>query len=534
MVFILHRYLFKELLRVFVLATIALTMMLSVGLLVPMIKEFGVGPGQMLSLIGDFCPITLTFVIPISALFAAAMTYGRFAADRELDACRASGIRFRTLMYPGLSLALLVAMANLLLSFYITPAFVQRSEYSVRADAQQILFRNIQRKGYWDIPGGRYKLYAERAIMQQNLLQDMVILDVRGSKPPRMTAVRNAVVDIESSQDQHEVRVLAMDTVRFDENEPVEIGKTVFTFRVRSLLSDKIKFQKIEQLKRIQADKMRFGPVYDEAVTARAELAVERLVVFIKQIMKQENEYVHLRSIDGSREFLLRVGDCALDGERQIVLTGPIQLLEYHRFRNNELYCQYSSDKGTISFEDDRIDGGLEMILDKPYWQRSQTANGVTPQKVIRDLALPQPIQKGLDPGALLDTLSRVGSDPSVLSVPPSTFLKNQQEVIRNELIKVDNQIISELHSRLVFGIGCITLILTGICLGIMFRGGHVLSAFGISTIPAGILIVFIMAGKQLTKNPATPASVGIGVMWGGLVLLTLLAVWFYRKLAKI
>ena len=147
MVFILHRYLFKELLKVFVLATIALTLMLSIGLLVPMIKEYGVGPGQMLSLIGDFCPITLTFVIPISALFAAAMAYGRFAADRELDACRASGIRFRTLMYPGLSLALLVALANLLLSFYITPAFVQRSEYRVRADAQQILFRNIQRKG---------------------------------------------------------------------------------------------------------------------------------------------------------------------------------------------------------------------------------------------------------------------------------------------------------------------------------------------------------------------------------------------------
>ena len=113
MVFILHRYLFKELLRIFVLATIALTLMLSIGLLVPMIKEYGVGPRQMISLIGDFCPITLTFVIPISALFSAAMTYGRFAADRELDACRVSGIRFRSLIYPGLSLALLAAMASL-------------------------------------------------------------------------------------------------------------------------------------------------------------------------------------------------------------------------------------------------------------------------------------------------------------------------------------------------------------------------------------------------------------------------------------
>lgn len=157
MFFLLHRYLLKELLRVFLLATVALTLMLSVGLLVPMIREFGVSPQQMLHLIGDFCPITLTFVIPMGALFASAITYGRFAADRELDACRASGIRFWTLIQPGFSLALAAALANLLLSFHITPAFVHRSEYRVRADAKQILFRNIQRKGYWDLPGGRYK-----------------------------------------------------------------------------------------------------------------------------------------------------------------------------------------------------------------------------------------------------------------------------------------------------------------------------------------------------------------------------------------
>jgi lipopolysaccharide export LptBFGC system permease protein LptF len=245
MVFILHRYLFKELLRIFALATVALTLMLSIGLLVPMIKEYGVGPRQMLSLIGDFCPITLTFVIPISALFAAAMTYGRFAADRELDACRASGIRFRTILYPGLSLALLAAMLNLLLSFYITPAFVHRSEYRVRADAKQILFRNIQRKGYWDLPGGRYKLYAERAIPSQNLLHDVVILDAPKDRLPRMITARQAVVEIDTQQDYHTVTVLTEDTVRFDEDQPVRVGTIGVTRRVPPLLTDKIKFQKI-------------------------------------------------------------------------------------------------------------------------------------------------------------------------------------------------------------------------------------------------------------------------------------------------
>lgn len=533
MVFILHRYLFKELLRIFALATVALTLMLSIGLLVPMIKEYGVGPRQMLSLIGDFCPITMTFVIPISALFAAAMTYGRFAADRELDACRASGIPFRTLLYPGLSLALLAAMANLLLSFYITPAFVHRSEYRVRADAKQILFRNIQRKGYWNLPGGRYQLYAEHALPSQNLLYDVVIMDAPRDKPPRMITARQAVVEIDTHHDYHTVTVLTEDTVRFDEDQPVRVGTIGVTRRVPPLLTDKIKFQKIEQLKRIRADKMRFGPIYDLALTARAQLAVERLAEQIQQTMKQENEYFRFRSADGGREYLLRTGGCRLERERRIELTGPIQLLEVHRYRNNEIYCQYDCRQGQILLEDDRLDRGLELKLDTPHWQRP-TVKGTALQKVIPDLPLPEPIARGLEAGRLLDTLSSADSDPAMPKTGPTQFLQSLQKQIRQKLIQVDNQLSSEIHSRLVLGLGCITLILTGMCLGILFRGGHVLSAFGASTIPAGILIVFILSGKQLTKNPAVPAFTGICVMWIGLVLLTLVALWFYRKLARI
>jgi lipopolysaccharide export LptBFGC system permease protein LptF len=498
-----------------------------------MIKEYGVGPRQMLSLIGDFCPITLTFVIPISALFAAAMTYGRFAADRELDACRASGIRFRTILYPGLSLALLAAMLNLLLSFYITPAFVHRSEYRVRADAKQILFRNIQRKGYWDLPGGRYKLYAERAIPSQNLLHDVVILDAPKDRLPRMITARQAVVEIDTQQDYHTVTVLTEDTVRFDEDQPVRVGTIGVTRRVPPLLTDKIKFQKIEQLKRIRVDKMRFGPIYDLALTARAQLAIERLAEQIQQTMAKENEYFRLRSTDGGIEYRLRVGGCRLERERRIELTGPIRLEEVHPYESREVFCQYDCRQGEILLEDDRMDRGLELRLDTPRWQRPNV-KGTALQKVIPDLPLPEAITRGLEPGVLLDTLSRADADPALPPTGPTTFLRSQQKKLRQKLVQVDNQLASEIHSRLVLGLGCITLILTGICLGILFRGGHVLSAFGASTIPAGILIVFIMSGKQLTKNPATPAITGICVMWAGLALLTLLALWFYRKLAKI
>ncbi len=114
MVFTLHRYIFRELLRVFALTVVALTLIMSLGSILQPVQEYGVGPRQVIHLMGYFLPITLTFVLPMAALFAGALVYGRLTSDNELDACRASGISLLTLVYPGLVLAIIVAIANLL------------------------------------------------------------------------------------------------------------------------------------------------------------------------------------------------------------------------------------------------------------------------------------------------------------------------------------------------------------------------------------------------------------------------------------
>src|SRR4030043_1935176 len=100
MVFTLHRYIFRELLKVFIPSAAALTLMLSLGSVLRPVQEYGVGPRQVVHLIGYFLPITLTFVLPMAALFAGALVYGRFASDNELDACKAGGVSLLTLVYP--------------------------------------------------------------------------------------------------------------------------------------------------------------------------------------------------------------------------------------------------------------------------------------------------------------------------------------------------------------------------------------------------------------------------------------------------
>jgi hypothetical protein len=91
----------------------------------------------------------------------------------------------------------------------------------------------------------------------------------------------------------------------------------------------------------------------------------------------------------------------------------------------------------------------------------------------------------------------------------------------------------SEMSSRLVFGIGCIPMILIGIALGIIQKGGHLLGAFGASCIPAAVLGAAIITGKRLTENVDGGGSSGVLVMWGGVAFLILLTVLIYRRLLR-
>jgi len=491
MVLTLHRYIFRELFRSFFLATVVLTLMISVGLLVPTLQDFGISPGQIIHLLGYFLPIALPFVLPISALFASSLIYGRFAADRELDACRASGISLWTLIYPGLTLAIFVAVSNLMLSFYVAPAFIHRSEQSVKANAEHILFRNIQRKGSYTLPSSPYRLYADRANPENNLLEGIVIVNLPEGEPGWLITAEQAKVQIETHRTYNKATIVAKNAHRFNENDWGRIGDTTIETQFPSLLSDSIKFQKIEQLKRIQADKMVFLPIRKMIMKARAQLAIAILARDINIQMQQTDSYYKLADADGSRSYHLSVGECKVDSKRAntLLLTAPIKLIQVDELITTTA-VEYTCNEGRISLENDGADLRLEITLDSPSWKRP----GVDPRKAVRrfvnNVRFPSSLSSAVAMDGIMDTVSQADTKASVLRGPCSERLKKLCESIPEKLTKVDNKIYSEIHSRLVLGLGSIALILTGIALGVQFRGGHMLSAFGASAIPGGVLVV--------------------------------------------
>ena len=153
----------------------------------------------------------------------------------------------------------------------------------------------------------------------------------------------------------------------------------------------------------------------------------------------------------------------------------------------------------------------------------------------IRGLIIPKAVRDFTDKFATEGGLDakKLASEPSVLQKGLSPKLRELQNKLQYKIRSTLVEIEAEIHTRLVFGIGCVSLIMIGIGLGIFLKGGHLLSAFGASSIPAAVLIVCIMTGKNITKNPGSTAGSGIVLMWGGLVFLSLLAVGIYRKLLK-
>src|SRR5207248_1755832 len=89
---ILHRMIFWELARVFILALVALTGMLVMGGVVAEATQRGLGPIQLLQAIPLLIPSTLPYTLPATTLFATCVVYGRLAHDNEILALKAAGV----------------------------------------------------------------------------------------------------------------------------------------------------------------------------------------------------------------------------------------------------------------------------------------------------------------------------------------------------------------------------------------------------------------------------------------------------------
>lgn len=535
MVFTLHRYIFREVLKVFCLATVALTLMMSLGSILRPVQEYGVSPGQVIHLMGYFLPITLTFVLPMAALFATSLVYGRFAADNELDACRASGISLLPLVYPGLILAIIVAISNLLLTFYVIPAFVHRAESSLKDNARQILFRNVQRKDYYALPPDKhYRIYADNADIRNNTLSGLVAVEsADNGEIKKIVTAETAKITFNPHEKFNEVRITAHNTFQMgpDEDTGFSAEWLSLTAEFGSLLGDDIKFKKIDEMKQIRHNPMLFDPIAKLARKVYSRFTAELLA-------RQMNETFHsdlgpaLRLHSGHQIINLSAENCTVRDEKRLQLDDAVitehSLQAETGSQGRTLQCR----RAFLDIEGDELAPTLTLDARNATWQVAPGLQNIISRYIIRGLIIPAAVTNKFKSDDILSEISPEATSAALNNQPSPQLTKLQNQLSRN-ISRTFAAIDAETNSRLVFGLGCITLIMIGIGLGIVFKDGHLLTAFAASAIPAMVLVACIMMGKNIAKNPNSTILSGIMLMWAGLIFLTLLALELYRRLLK-
>lgn len=141
---LMQRYILLELLRVFALLVVVLTVLLVFVGLVREAADQGLGAKQILQILPYVVPSMLPFTIPATLLLAVTVVYGRIAGDLEVTALKAAGISPMRLLTPAFILGAVLAAGSFGLTNYAIPWAMGNIERIV-TQAMEDIFLDILR-----------------------------------------------------------------------------------------------------------------------------------------------------------------------------------------------------------------------------------------------------------------------------------------------------------------------------------------------------------------------------------------------------
>ncbi len=161
----LHAYLTGQVLASLVLGMAVFTFVLLIGdglkEVLPLLINGEARPGIVLEAIGLLIPFFWVYALPMGLLTATLLVFGRFSADQELTAARASGISLLSLVTPVLLLSLLCCCLSAWVNLDLGPrSRVAFKELTVRARTDLARFQLPERQFIRDIPG--YIVYLDK------------------------------------------------------------------------------------------------------------------------------------------------------------------------------------------------------------------------------------------------------------------------------------------------------------------------------------------------------------------------------------
>ncbi|TWU33725.1 LptF/LptG family permease [Novipirellula artificiosorum] len=183
----LTRYVLFEILKIFIVAVIAMTMfILMIGVGRELLRR-NLGIVSVVQLLPYVLPIALQFSFPATALFSVCCVYGRMAADGEVSTVKASGISPLKVLQPALIFAALLSP----LSVYVSDLAVSWGRPGINRvvlmSVEDIAYRVLRSQHSYTSDHG-FSIHV-RDVQGHKLIQPTVTVHNTGSAGPmKLTA----------------------------------------------------------------------------------------------------------------------------------------------------------------------------------------------------------------------------------------------------------------------------------------------------------------------------------------------------------
>lgn len=546
----LHGYILRELTKTFLLTLAALTLLFTLGGgLYNFVRYEGITSADILRMMPMFVPIVLTITMPISALFAATMVYGRFAADNEFTACRAAGINVHRLFLAVILLSTVVTMYSVISANYIIPGLTKQLEYYVRSNLRNLAFGALSSKGYM-----RYARGGDSQVLltadSVEAVSDKALIE-KGFDAPNATRsyfliANPRIMEVDGGGNLHRFASAKHALCQFDTDQKIRVtlhlsGAESYDMGQRAVKLGEQKIGPYEITLPL--------PLKPSMVDLNTLLIWRRDASQAQDIRKQIDSYLvklrHVRFYEYARDRLITGEPMELsdiDGQTYSVRAGALGPSEGQRAlllrdveiteKRRDMTIVYKAPQGHLAIR--ALDDGSSLCEVKleEHGGRRVSESHVRPghgddvrekrDLFVDRLAVPHAVNERLEaitPQQVLDPRSTEADDVAI---------RDQRVSVQNTAKMLLRRVESTIHFRLGYGASPIFTVLIGATLGMMFRGSRALAAFGLSAIPFFSALIVMMMGRQLMENQGT-AAIGPYVIWGSFAAFTIAAMALIR-----
>ncbi len=523
----LQRYIFREISKTFMLTALALTVVLGLGGgVVNMMKLGEVTGGQVVRLMAMLLPLAMALTLPVAALFSATATYGRLSADNEFVACRASGINMHVLFFPTVVLSFVAGGTCFVFTSFVIPRMVRNLNTFVSVDAAALIQKELNRPD-GIVVDGRFRIYADRCVASADdpnriTLIGGALIEMDQGEVVRYGTFREGRINIERDRDPPRLSAVAIGVSSYDRRQGAffEEGEQVFgTTDLPSTLPSRIKFLDLGELLHYRAAPTAWFEVREKMDDLRAAARALAVQSWLWRSLR-DNQRLTLED-DTHRYVISGTPPSTMPMESGFHLEG-VHIDQQTIAAPSKVDADYA----TIDVGGDATPTGVSVriqLTDARLYDGDTT--------IRRSTLILDPVHAAT---AVLDEMN-TRSDEQILAYAgssPVEALREAGDKVAVEQSRTLRHISGVLHERAALSVSVFVLVFLGAALGIVFRGAHVMTSFCISFVPALVIIVTIVMGKQMAHNEST-YLVGLCVLWSGILTAAALDVWVLGRVLR-